>query len=103
MSQTNISVAGSEVRSLIHEAQRMLAEAGVSSGERAEELKNKSAQLLASGISKAQELEKLALESGRKMAKSTDSLVHENPWGAIAIAAVIGAGIGFVAGLAVKD
>lgn len=103
MSQTNISVAGSEVRSLIHEAQRMLVEAGAATGEQAEELKRKSALLLASSITKAQELEKLALESGRALAKSTDSLVHENPWGAMAIAAVLGAGIGLVAGLAIKD
>ena len=103
MSPSNVSVTGSEVRSLIHEAQRMLAEAASSTGERAEELKQKGLQLLSASVSKAQELEKLALDSAKSAAASTDALVHENPWRAIAVAGVVGAGIGLVLGMAINQ
>jgi ElaB/YqjD/DUF883 family membrane-anchored ribosome-binding protein len=103
MYESNVSVAGSEIRSLIHEAQRLLAEAGASTGERAEELKRKGQQLLASSVAKAQDLEKLALESAKSVAASTDALVHENPWRAIAVAGVVGAGIGLVLGMAINQ
>ena len=103
MYESNVSVAGSEVRSLIHEAQRMLSEASATTGERAEELKKKGLQLLSSSVSKAQELEKLALDSAKSVAASTDTLVHENPWRAIAVAGVVGAGIGLVLGMAINQ
>ena len=103
MTQSNVSVAGSEVRSLIHEAQRMLSEAGTSTGARAEELKQKGLQLLSTSVSKAQELEKIALDSVKSVANSTDELVHQNPWRAIAVAGVVGAGIGLVLGMAINE
>lgn len=103
MTYSNVSVAGSEVRSLIHEAQRMLSEAGSSTGERAEELKQKGLQLLSTSVSKAQELEKIALDSVKSVAHSTDELVHQNPWRAIAVAGVVGAGIGLVLGMAINE
>ena len=103
MTQSNVRVAGSEVRSLIHEAQRMLSEAGSSTGERAEELKQKGLQLLSTSVSKAQELEKIALDSVKSVAHSTDELVHQNPWRAIAVAGVVGAGIGLVLGMAINE
>ncbi len=103
MTQSNVSIAGSEIRALIHEAQRMLNEASTSTGERAEALKKSGMQLLASSIAKAQELEKLAVDSARSVAKSTDALVHENPWRSIAVAGVVGAGIGLVLGMAIDQ
>jgi ElaB/YqjD/DUF883 family membrane-anchored ribosome-binding protein len=103
MYQANVSVAGSEIRSLIHEAQRMLAEAGASTGERADDLKKKGQQLLASSVAKAQELEKFALDSAKSVATSTDVMVHQNPWRAIAVAGVVGAGIGLVLGMAINQ
>lgn len=103
MYESNVSVAGSEIRSLIHEAQRILNEAGTSRGERAEELKKKGLQLLSSSVSKAQELEQLALDSARSVANSTDALVHENPWRALAVTGLVGAGIGLVLGMAINQ
>lgn len=103
MYESNVSVAGSEIRSLIHEAQRMLVEAGASTGERAEELKHKGQQLLASSLAKAQELEQLALAKAKSVATSTDTLVHDHPWRAIAVAGVVGAGIGLVLGMAINQ
>ena len=79
------------------------AEAGASSGERADELKKKGQQLLASSVAKAQELEKFALDSAKSVATSTDVMVHQNPWRAIAVAGVVGAGIGLVLGMAINQ
>jgi ElaB/YqjD/DUF883 family membrane-anchored ribosome-binding protein len=103
MLQSNVSVAGSEVRSLIHEAQRTLSEASATTGERADELKKKGLQLLSASVAKAQELEKLALDSAKSVAESADTLVHENPWRSIAVAGVVGAGIGLVLGMAINQ
>jgi ElaB/YqjD/DUF883 family membrane-anchored ribosome-binding protein len=103
MFQSNVSAAGSEVRSLINEAERMLNEADTSTGEKAAELKRKGMQMLNSSIAKARELEKIAIDSAKSVATSTDTLVHENPWRAIAIAGVAGAGIGLVLGMAISS
>lgn len=100
MSVSNVSAAGNEVRSLINEAERMLNEASASTGAKAEELKKSGLKMLSTGISKAHELEKIARDSARAVATSTDTLVHENPWAAIAVSGVIGAGIGLVLGMA---
>lgn len=103
MYASNVNVAGSEIRALIHEAQRMLNEAGSASGERADELKTKGLQLLAASVSKAQELERLALDTAKSVASSTDALVHDHPWRSIAVAGVVGAGIGLVLGMAINQ
>ena len=103
MIQSNVNVAGSEIRALIHEAQRMLNEANASTGERADELKKKGLQLLTSSVAKAHELEQIASDAARSVARSTDALVHENPWRAIAAASVVGAGIGLVLGMAINQ
>jgi ElaB/YqjD/DUF883 family membrane-anchored ribosome-binding protein len=103
MYESNVNVAGSEVRSLIHEAQRMLTDAGSATGDRAEELKKKGMALLSSSVSKAHDLEKLAIEKAKSVAATTDELVHDNPWRSIAVAGVVGAGIGLVLGMAINQ
>jgi ElaB/YqjD/DUF883 family membrane-anchored ribosome-binding protein len=103
MYESNVNVAGSEVRSMIHEAQNMLTEAGEATGERADQLKKKGMALLASSIAKAQDLEKIALGKAKAVAATTDELVHDNPWRSIAVAGVVGAGIGLVLGMAINQ
>ena len=101
MYESNVNAAGSEVKSLISEAERMLNEASVSTGERADELKKQGLKMLSTGIAKAKDLEKLALTSAKELAASTDNMVHENPWRAIAISGVLGASLGLVLGVAI--
>ncbi len=101
MYTSNVNTAGSEAKSLINEAERMLSEASTATGERAEELKKQGLKMLSTGIAKAQELEKAAVDSAKALAKSTDTLVHDNPWRAIAISGVIGASLGLVMGVAI--
>jgi ElaB/YqjD/DUF883 family membrane-anchored ribosome-binding protein len=100
MPVSNLNAAGNEITSLFSQAERMLEEASTAGGERAAELKKQGMQLMADGIAKAKGLEKVARESAKALASSTDNLVHENPWRAIAISGAIAASVGVVLGVA---
>jgi ElaB/YqjD/DUF883 family membrane-anchored ribosome-binding protein len=95
-----LSAASSEIKSLINEAERMLNEANAATGEKADVLKMEGLKLLSSSIAKANELERLAVDTVKSFAHSTDNLVHENPWRAIAVSGAVGATIGLVLGVA---
>jgi len=103
MFQTQVNAAGSEARTLINDAERMLDEANATTGEKAAELKKKGLQMLSNGIAKARELEALATDSARAAAKSTDALVQANPWRSVAVAGVAGVGIGLVLGMVINS
>lgn len=100
MSLSNLNKAGDEINSLFSQAERKLDEASTAAGERAAELKKQGMQLMADGIAKAKGLEKVARESAKALAASTDNLVHENPWRAMAISSVIAASVGVIVGVA---
>jgi ElaB/YqjD/DUF883 family membrane-anchored ribosome-binding protein len=100
MPVSNLNAAGNEITSLFSQAERMLDEASTKGGEGAAELRKQGMQLMADGIAKAKGLEKVARESAKALATSTDNLVHENPWRAIAISGAIAASIGVVLGVA---
>jgi ElaB/YqjD/DUF883 family membrane-anchored ribosome-binding protein len=99
-SKLSVSNASNEMHAMINEAEQMLSEASTATGEKATDLQKKGMQLLSSSISKAHELERIAVNSVREMAASTDTMVHENPWRSVAGAGLIGAGIGLVLGMA---
>lgn len=98
---TNLNAAGNEITLLFSQAERMLDEASTATGERAAELKKQGMQLMSEGIAKAKGLEKVARDSAKALANSTDNLVHENPWRAMAISGAVGAAVGVVLGLAI--
>jgi len=98
--QNSISTASKEMHAMINEAEQMLSDASSATGEKAIELQKKGMQLLSSSISKAHELERIAISSVRDLAASTDTMVHDNPWRSVAGAGLIGAGIGLVIGMA---
>lgn len=100
--KNTVSNAGREMQSMISEAEQVLNDASTATGEKAGELQKKGMQLLSSSISKAHELERIAIDSVREMAKSTDNMVHANPWRSVAGAGLIGAGIGLVLGMALS-
>lgn len=101
MSTSTINAAGNEITSLFNEAERMLDEASTAGGERAAELKKQGMQLLSDGVAKAKGLEKVARDSAKALANSTDNLVHENPWRSMAVAGAIGAAAGLIIGMAI--
>ncbi|MFC0132942.1 hypothetical protein CR105_27125 [Massilia eurypsychrophila] len=101
-SKMNVSTVGHEIRSMINEVEQLLSEARTSTGEKTAELEKRSLQLLSSTISKTHELEKIAINTAKDIATSTDNIVHENPWRSMAIAGLLGAGIGLLAGVALS-
>ncbi len=98
--KNTVSNAGREMQSLISEAEQMLNDASTATGDKAGELQKKGMQLLSSSISKAHELERIAIDSVKDIAASADTMVHANPWRSVAGAGLIGAGIGLVLGMA---
>ena len=96
---SNSSKAAREMKSLINQAEHLLRETDSMTGDKAEELKKRGAKLLDAGISRMHEIESQALKTGREMATSTNELIHENPWQAMAISAAVAAGIGVAVGL----
>jgi len=88
----------SDIRSMVEDAQQLFREAAASTGEKAEDLRNKGLELLDSAVSKAQDVQAAAIEAGKEIAATTDDYVQENPWRAIAISA----GIGLLVGLAIS-
>jgi ElaB/YqjD/DUF883 family membrane-anchored ribosome-binding protein len=99
MPVSNLNAAGNEITSLFSQAESMLDEARSTGGERAAELKKQGMQLMADGIAKAKDLEKVARQSAKALASSTDNLIHENPWRAIAISSAVAAGAGVALGV----
>ena len=98
MLTTNIKTVRNDMKTLVKDAQDLLREASLASGEKAEELRAKGLALLDTAMEKAHEVQAVALEKGRAAAHSTDEFVHEHPWKAVGIAA----GVGLVVGMLIS-
>ena len=81
---------------MLTEAEELLRRAGNETGERAKDLRAQvEAKLLAAKL-KLQELEGDAMDHAKAAARVTDDYVHDNPWGAIGVAAVAGFLVGLM-------
>lgn len=98
MLTTNIKTVRNDMTTLVKDAQDLLHEASLASGEKAEELRAKGLALLDVAMEKAHEVQAVAVEKGKAAAQSTDEFVHEHPWKAVGIAA----GFGLVIGLLIS-
>lgn len=86
----------SDIRSMVEDAQKLFREAAATTGEKAEDLRDKGLELLDSAVSKAQDVQAAAIEAGKEVAATADDYVQENPWRAMAISAGIGLLVGLV-------
>jgi ElaB/YqjD/DUF883 family membrane-anchored ribosome-binding protein len=100
MFATSANRESAKMKSLVEEARNLLNEANAASGQQADELRKKGSQLLETGIAKAKNIQEEAINTGKEIANSTDTFVHENPWRSIAVTGAIAAGIGVLIGLA---
>ena len=91
MQPSNIKTVRNDMRTLIREAQSLFREAASTTGERAEELRNRGIQMLDTAVERAQELQSVALVTGKEVAQTTDDYVKDNPWRAVTLSA--GAGL----------
>jgi len=106
MRQENLTTAGlaqKELREVVASTEALLAALGDEGGEAVEELRGRlkatiadvKRELGSSFMSNARE----TISKARDTASSVDEFVHESPWAAVAI----GAGVGLLVGLILKD
>ena len=98
MLTSNIKTVRNDMKTLVKDAQDLLREASLATGEKADELRAKGLALLELATEKAHEVQALAVEKGKVAAQTTDEFVHEHPWKAVGIAA----GVGLVVGLLIS-
>ncbi|PUA16995.1 YqjD family protein [Glaciimonas sp. PCH181] len=98
MRNTALKNARRDMQALVREAQLTFREASNETGEKANALISKGIGLLDDTLTKAQQVQSAAIDSGREMVTTTDEFVHENPWRAIAVSL----GIGLLAGICIS-
>ena len=98
MLANNIKTVRNDMKTLVKDAQDLLREASLASGEKADELRARGLAMLEAAMEKAHELQAIAVEKGKAAAHTTDEFVHEHPWKAVGIAA----GIGLVVGMLIS-
>jgi ElaB/YqjD/DUF883 family membrane-anchored ribosome-binding protein len=84
-----------EFATAMSEAQDMLHRAASETGDKARDLRSQVETKLLHAKLRMQELEGEAVDRAKNAARATDDYVHDHPWQAIGIAAIIG----FVVGL----
>lgn len=87
-----------DAKDVLEDVEALLEEASTATGERAQALRKRAAEALDRAKHRLQDAQGAVRDSTRKAARATDDWVHENPWGAIGIAA----GVGFLVGLLVS-
>lgn len=96
MLESNVKTVRNDMRTLVREAQELFREATSMTGDKADELRTRGMALLDAAASKAQEMQAVALETGKEVAQTTDAFVKENPWKAVALSAGIGLLVGML-------
>ncbi|MDP5007503.1 MAG: DUF883 family protein [Glaciimonas sp.] len=96
MHRSSIRTTRGDIKTLIKDAQDLFHEAAASTGDKADDLRNKGSQLLDSAVVKAQNAHTAAVETSKEMAATTDEYVQANPWQAVAISATIGVLFGLI-------
>lgn len=93
MSQkSHTSEESTDLKALIHEAEQALADTAGDAGEKFEELRERLRGALDKGRNSLEHLR----EEGIRRAKQADTLIRDNPYYAIGIAAGVGALIGIL-------
>lgn len=96
MTTSSFKTARSDMRSLVRDAQELFQEATSATGDKADELRAKGLDMLEAAVVRAQELQAVAIETGKEIAENADDFVKENPWKAVAISAGIGVLVGML-------
>lgn len=94
MLESNIKTVRNDMRTLVKDAQELFREATSTTGERAEDLRNKGLMLLDVAMEKAQEVQAAAMETGKEVMHTTDEFVQRNPWTSVAFSTGLGVVVG---------
>ncbi len=96
MLESNLKTVRSDMKTLIKDAQNLFREATSATGLRADELRTKGLGILDAAVTRAQDVQTAALETGKDVVATADDYVQENPWRAVAISAGVGLVVGFL-------
>ncbi|WMD20530.1 DUF883 family protein [Achromobacter seleniivolatilans] len=84
------------VKTSLNDAESLLREAAGTTGDKANELRDRAMVSLKRTREALYEAQDAVLERGRKAARATDDYVHDNPWQSIGIAGVTGLLLGLL-------
>jgi ElaB/YqjD/DUF883 family membrane-anchored ribosome-binding protein len=87
-----------DLRQVFDDVDTLLSQAASSTGQQAQELRERATVTLRNARHKLQDAHANALESSKAAARATDDWVHENPWAAVGIAG----GVGLLLGLLIS-
>lgn len=96
MLTSNLKTGRTDMKTLVQDAQDMFREATSATGMKADELRNKGMALLETAVTKAQDVQAAAMETGKELATNADDYVRENPWRAVAVSATVGVLVGLL-------
>jgi ElaB/YqjD/DUF883 family membrane-anchored ribosome-binding protein len=83
-----------ESKDILQETEQLLAEVAGATGEEAKALQARIIAGLRDAKARLGEAEEVAVAKAKAAAKATDNYVHENPWKAIGVGAVVGLLVG---------
>jgi ElaB/YqjD/DUF883 family membrane-anchored ribosome-binding protein len=95
---SNMNAVGTDVKTLVKDAQALLTAAAALTGEKAEEMRSRGMQLLDQALGKASDVQGRALVKGKELVHTADVYVKDNPWRTIAAAAGVGLLVGVILG-----
>ena len=96
MMTSPLKTGRTDMKTLVQDAQDLFREATSATGIKADELRTKGMALLETAVSKAQDVQAAAMETGKELATTADEYVHENPWRAVAVSATVGVLVGLL-------
>src|ERR1700733_5865114 len=98
MSEVNKERLMSDIKTVLADAEDLLKQAASTTGERANELREKAVSRLKQAKEKAADVQVVVVEKGKKAARATDDYVHALLWATIGIAG----GVGVLGGLLIN-
>lgn len=98
MLTSHLKTSRNDMKSLVRDAQDLFREATSATGEKADALRSKGLTLLDAALAKAQDVQAVALDTGKELASTADDYVQENPWRAVALSAGVGLLVGLLIG-----
>lgn len=88
----------SDLKTVVNDAEELVRASAGQAGERLAAARERLQTTLASARDKLAEAERVLVDKTRQAARATDEYVHDNPWKAVGVAALVGFVIGVLVG-----
>ena len=90
--------AGTDMQTLVKDAQSLLTAAASLTGTKADELRERGMRMLDAALGKGSVYKDQAMVKGKELARNADVYVKDNPWRTVAAAAGVGLLVGVLLG-----